>query len=492
MPPDESEGLGPALPLSKAIQLLIQFYRNSTFESITRLLRDLSKVSYPLRTYGLIRWVPALLCCMENTTTEPVRYCLYARKSSEAEERQALSIDSQLKEMLIIAQRDGLNVVDIYKESHSAKECGQRPVFNKLLIDIREGKFNGILVWHPDRLSRNAGDLGTIVDLLDQKKLVEIRTYSQRFTNNPNEKFLLMILGSQAKLENDNKSINVKRGLKTKCELGLWPSVAPTGYLNSKNKDQPGVVFVDPDRASTIKEVFSKVAYEGWSGRKVYRWLKDIKFVSRNGKPLTLSNIYVILNNHFYHGTFEYPRGSGRWFQGKHIPLISRDLFDQVQKQLHLQIKAKNRNKEFAFTRLLSCGACGSGITAQEKFKTLKDGSVAKYIYYGCTRSRDINCKEGYVEERILISQLLELIDQIDLDKLGVRQKLEKEIERHKKFHSQIMGIKEQNYEAKDIDIRNYAKYMLNEGSIFEKRDLLMCLKTKLLLKEKRLLISFD
>lgn len=68
---------------------------------------------------------------------EPIRYCLCARKSSEAEEKQALSIDSQVKEMLTLAQRDGLNVVDMYRESHSAKDAGQRPVFNQLLLDIR-------------------------------------------------------------------------------------------------------------------------------------------------------------------------------------------------------------------------------------------------------------------------------------------------------------------------------------------------------------------
>lgn len=153
-----------------------------------------------------------------------LKYCLYARKSSEAEEKQALSVDSQVKEMLSIATKNGIDVVEVYRESHSAKDCGTRPVFNELLNDIRIGKFNAILVWHPDRLSRNAGDLGALVDLLDQKKLIEIRTYSQRFTNNPNEKFLLMILGSQAKLENDNKGINVKRGLRTRVEMGLWPS----------------------------------------------------------------------------------------------------------------------------------------------------------------------------------------------------------------------------------------------------------------------------
>lgn len=198
----------------------------------------------------------------------------------------------------------------------------------------------------------------------------------------------------------------------------------------------------------------------------------------------------LLLNNHFYYGSFEYPKASGRWFEGKHIPLISKQLFEDVQKQLHLQIKAKNRNKEFAFTRLLSCGACSSGVTAQEKFKNLKDGSVAKYIYYGCTRSRDINCKEGYIEEKVLISELLKIIDKIDLDRSGIKKKLEAEIERHKKFHSGIMGKSDENYSAKDADIRNYAKYLLTEGSIFEKRDLLVCLKSKIEIRNKSLYLK--
>ncbi len=157
-----------------------------------------------------------------------VKYCLYARKSTESEERQVLSIDSQIKEMLSIAERENLNIIDIRRESLSAKDSGQRPVFKELLEDIKRGRFNGILTWAPDRLSRNGGDLGSIVDLMDQKLLVEIRTHVQVFTNSPNEKFLLMILGSQAKLENDNRGINVKRGLRMKCEMGLWPTCAPT------------------------------------------------------------------------------------------------------------------------------------------------------------------------------------------------------------------------------------------------------------------------
>jgi DNA invertase Pin-like site-specific DNA recombinase len=155
--------------------------------------------------------------------------------------------------MLQLADREGLEIVVIKRELHSAKETGKRPIFNEIVDEIRQGKFNGILTWAADRISRNAGDLGRIVDLIDAKLLVEVRTFSQTFTNNPNEKFLLMILGSQAKLENDNRAINVKRGLRTRCEMGLRPGVAPTGYLNSKNVDKRCHVIIDPERGPIIK-----------------------------------------------------------------------------------------------------------------------------------------------------------------------------------------------------------------------------------------------
>jgi len=152
-------------------------------------------------------------------TETRIKYVLYARKSTESDEQQALSIDSQVKEMTAIAERLKLNVVAIKRESHSAKASGQRPVFKELLEEINKGIYNGILTWAPDRLSRNAGDLGTVVDLMDEKKLIHIQTFGQTFSNSPNEKFLLMILCSQAKLENDNKSINVKRGLRARVEM---------------------------------------------------------------------------------------------------------------------------------------------------------------------------------------------------------------------------------------------------------------------------------
>lgn len=424
---------------------------------------------------------------MAEVINEPLKYCLYARKSTEQDERQALSIDSQIKEMLELASRDGLNIAEIRKESHSAKASGARPVFNELITDLRSGKFNAILTWAPDRLSRNAGDLGSLVDLMDQKLLHEIRTQGQKFGNNPNEKFLLMILCSQAKLENDNKSINVKRGLRAKLELGLWPGTPPTGYLSEYRTDRKGHILTDPQRAPIIKKMFEKVANEQWSGRDVHNWLKqDLNFTTKGGKHLSLSNIYIILKNTFYYGVVQYPEGSGKWYTGKHETIITKELYDKVQERLTRDKIVRGASKEFAFTKLMTCGLCGSGVSAEEKQKTLKDGSVTTYIYYGCSRARDLTCKCGYLREENLVDQLAEIIDQIDINELGMRAKLEEEIKRLQFLQSSVLGTTpEKNPKLKEIDVRAYAKHLIKHGTIMDKRELLGCLKSKLTLANK-------
>jgi site-specific DNA recombinase len=417
---------------------------------------------------------------------EKLKYVLYARKSTESEERQVLSIDSQVKEMLQMAEREELDVVEIRRESHSAKDTGQRPVYNEIIKDIRAGKFNAILTWAPDRLSRNAGDLGAVVDLMDQKLLLAIRTHGQNFTNSPNEKFLLMILGSTAKLENDHRGENVRRGLRARVEMGLWPAVAPLGYLNQYRTDKKCQVVIDKARAPIIIQMFEKVAYEQWSGRRIYNWLKhDLNFKTRGNKTQTLGGVYRILSNTFYYGMYEYPRNTGRWHEGKHKPIITQELFEKAQAQLQRD-RIVRENKEFAFTKLLSCGFCGSGVSAQDKYKKLKNGTTAKYIYYGCTRAKDRDCKNGYIREDELIQKMLGVIDQVDVNELGVRVKFEEEVKRFNRFQQAMLG-RDQEVEPENIELnmRTYAKYVLTHGAITEKRGLLGSLKSKLIYTNK-------
>ncbi len=419
---------------------------------------------------------------------KPLRYCLYARKSTEGDEKQALSIDSQIKEMNQIAEREKLTVVEVRKESHSAKESGARPIFEEIVKDIDEGLFDAIITWAPDRLSRNAGDLGKLVDRMDQKKLIQIKTFGQTFTNSPSDKFLLMILCSQAKLENDNKSINVKRGMRTRCEMGLWPAQPPTGYRKVNDRTAKCEVEIDPERSDVIRSIFEKIAYEGWSVSRVHAWLRhEISFKTHRGYYLSLGNVFKIIDNTFYYGRFEFPKGNGTWYDGKHKPLISKELFDETRKSIKSQV-IKSQGKEFAFTRLMKCGLCDSGITADEKFKKIKAGGVNRYVYYRCTKSKDRTCNNPAVNETDLIEALLNMLDVLKLDQVKLTTKLNLEIQKFKKLQAMFLGRKKTD-SIESIDLKDYAKFVLKEGTVLEQRSVLECISSELTLKNKRVII---
>jgi DNA invertase Pin-like site-specific DNA recombinase len=429
------------------------------------------------------------------STPQPIRYCLYSRKSTEQDELQALSIESQVKEMLSMAERDGLLVTEIRRESHSAKASGQRPEFNRIIDDIRLKRFDGILAWAPDRLSRNAGDLDTIVDLMDQGVIREIRTNGSRFTNSPSDKFMLMMLCSQAKLENDNKSINIKRGLKAKVEMGYRPNMSPLGYLHDKNADKgTRRIFIDPLRAPIIREMFEKVGHQCWTGRQIKKWLDhDGVLRSRTGKKVALSSIYMILSNPFYTGRYEFPLKSGKWYKGKHDAIISQELFDRVQENLTLIPKGVHGSKEFSFARLFFCGACGASITAEEKIKKLRDGTIKRYVYHHCTRQLDRNCRETFLREEALIQQITQLVDKLNIDELGMTEMVKIEMEKLQRLLTVVSKLDSNQQNAfimPKLDVRACARLILQDGSKEDKRKLLEQLKSVIVIRGAKLIVE--
>jgi len=196
--------------------------------------------------------------------------------------------------------------------------------------------------------------------------------------------------------------------------------------------------------------------------------------------------VYRILDDHYYYGQFEYPVRSGKWYAGGYEPIITKELFLKAREHLDRDNIERHECKEFAFTKLMKCGHCGSGITADEKFKKLSDGSVKRYVYYGCTRSRNLNCKGGYLREEELVRQLSAILDKIDLDELGIQGQFKEEVERYYKFSKGVLGIQLNQFEKqKEIDLRNYAKYILKEGVIQEQHNLLSNLKSRLVMRDK-------
>jgi len=126
---------------------------------------------------------------------------------------------------------------------------------------------------------------------------------------------------------------------------------------------------------------------------------------------------------------------------------------------------------------------------AEEKRKTLKDGSIKTYIYYVCCDSKTHDCHEPSIREDVLLEQLLALIDTIDLDKVGMKKKLQEEVSRYERFSSGILG-QTMGMKVPKVDVRTYAKYLLKDGKTEEKRELLNCLRNKITLKDGKVTLQ--
>ena len=354
---------------------------------------------------------------MKKDTSSEIKYIAYSRKSTEGEDRQVLSLDDQKREIEDGIRRDHLNVVESYLgtgkgESFSAHKRG-RPIFNRVMQHIESGKANGLLVWHPNRIARNAYDGGLVITLMDEGKLLEIRTPHRTYRNTPDDKFFLQLEFGMAKKSSDDSGVAVKRGLKTKIEMGWYPSRAPLGYLNTISKDRGSNEIVkDPERFEVVKRMWAMMLTGNYTPPGILKIVNDDwKFKTRAkrktpGKPLSRSTIYEIFTNPFYYGFFEYGKPVKQLYKGTHEAMITGEEFDRVQKLLGRDGRPRPQTHRFAFTGLMRCGNCGGMITAEEKLKRQLNGNVHHYVYYRCAKRKDESCPEKMVKLSDLMAQI--------------------------------------------------------------------------------------
>ena len=335
------------------------------------------------------------------------KYILYARKSTDVEDKQVLSIEAQLVELRAYAHNENLQIIDELVEKKSAKTPG-RPVFAELLKRIERGEANGIIAWHPDRLARNSVDGGQIVYLLDQTHLSNLKFPTFWFENTSQGKFMLSIAFGQSKYYVDNLSENTKRGLRQKVRRGEMPGRAPLGYINDMRTK---TVVVDKRRAPLVVEAFERYARGDQRLQDIANFLASNGIKTKGGRPLKKDQIAKMLTNPFYYGHFRY---AGEVFEGKHTPIVSKKLFDTVQTVFegrhHKRTTKTNEPKPLC--GLLRCGSCDMMITGENQTKRQKNGNVHHYVYYHCTKKcKNIpRCPEPHVRQELLDEQLSEML----------------------------------------------------------------------------------
>ena len=406
-----------------------------------------------------------------------IKYFLYARKSSEDEERQVMSIEAQLVELADYAKRENISVTETFTESKSAKQPG-RPVFNDMMAKVYASKEPvGIIAWHPDRLARNSVDGGQIIYSIDTKKVVALRFPTFWFEPTPQGLFMLQVAFGQSKYYSDNLSENVKRGIRQKLRRGEWPGKAPLGYVNNlKSHD----IEPDPMKAKIIAKAFVEYATGKHSLESLRQRLSYWGVVNRYGKPLSISTMQRMLTCKAYIGVI---KRAGESYAGGFPSIVSVATFEKVQQVLRNKSKPryKRQRHNFPFIGLFTCGECGSAITAQ-----YAKGNGGRYVYYRCTKKRG-NCSQSYLREDLLLAQLRQIISKVaicedwQIKMLSRIEKWQKETNQSSQTFAQNISDELEQVEKKlGVLVDSLLDGVIEKSVYLAKKDELICRKVEL------------
>jgi len=358
---------------------------------------------------------------------------LYVRVSSKEQEKEGFSIPAQKKLLHEYADSRGIRIVREFVDVETAKNSG-RTAFGEMLAYLRQHgqTVNIILVEKTDRLYRNLKDWVTLDELQMEIHLVKENVVISSESRST-EKFMHGIKVLMAKNYIDNLSEETRKGMTEKASQGIWPSCAPSGYLNALAENGKRGIVVDPHRGSIVTRCFELYSTGDYSLSQLAKWARTAGLTFRkSGRPLNKATIHVMLHNRIYTGDFDW---DGRTYKGSHKPLVSLELWERVQDILSGRFGNRHRvvKHDFPFTGLVRCGHCGCAMVAE-----LKKG---KYIYYHCTGQRG-RCIEPYVRQEVLEQHFANLLKGISLspEVLGwAKEALHESHAYEQSFHSEAV-----------------------------------------------------
>ncbi len=356
-----------------------------------------------------------------------MRAFLYCRKSSESEDRQVMSLDAQEAELLRVAERDGIEVVDVIRESMSAKAPG-RPLFIEMLRKIGEGSVDSILCWKLDRLARNPIDGGNISWLLQQNQLRSIVTHERTYLPSDNVLLMSVEFGMSNQYIRD-LSTNVKRGNREKLRRGEWPNRAPYGYRNDRNVKK---LVVHELEAQTVRDIFTK--YNAGT--------KSIKDIAKE-LGLYKSQVSKILERSMYCGIMI---SNGIEYKATYESIISKQTFDIAQDvKSNVRVSPlRPKSLFFPYRGFMNCAECGCRLTATKK--------KGRYDYYYCTNGKGICTQhKNYLSESKVLKLVVQVLTntQFDLETIEImyeaaKEKTENQLGDSEKFKADLVAEIEQ------------------------------------------------
>lgn len=426
-----------------------------------------------------------------NLDTSKLNYIIYCRKSSEGEDKQIQSLDTQLRELSEHAERNKLNIVKVISESKSAFKIG-REGFNEMTSLLKSGKANALLVIRGNRISRNAVDAGYIISLMDDKKLLYIRTpNSTCYTSSSTDKMMIALELIFSKKDSDDKGDMVKEGQKTKALKGIPHGLSSLGFLNDKTEDKGNRKWlVDEERLWKIEKLLKMFLTGTWSAGKLYRYaVNDLKLTTvvrkkSGGASIVMSRIYAILTDPIYAGFFYY--AGQRYELDKNLPrlitetehnkikqIISRRNIPKVQHHKTTYsgfIQSDTGNfmgqnvifqiicdckKKFAFRDKTHCPKCGIEIDQMEH------PTYLEYTHYYNVKKKKARMPYKSVSETLVTNKMVDFVlnnltfsnDLLEWSKKYIHELKDKEVS-ESVLRSKDIETRKQEYELKKSRLR--------------------------------------
>ncbi|MCM5673395.1 cassette chromosome recombinase CcrB [Staphylococcus hominis] len=364
------------------------------------------------------------------TQLKKKRIGLYARVSAEIQ-KNGYSIQGQLNQLKDYCQFQGYEVVNEYTDRGISGKTTQRPELQRMLKDANDGKLDCIMVYKTNRLARNTSDLLNIVEEL-YKINVEFFSLTEKIEiASSTGKLMLQILASFAEFERNVIVENVFNGQRQRAIEGYYQGNLPLGY--DKVPDSKKELMINQHEANIVKYIFESYA-KGHGYRKIANALNHKGYVTKKGKPFSISSITYIISNPFYIGKIQFAKYR-HWSDkrrkglneepiiadGKHAPIIDKALWDKVQfkrqeSRKKPQVHGKGTN---LLTGIVKCPSpkCGAAMAASNTTNTLKDGTKKRIRYYSCSNFRNkgskvcsANSVRADVLEKYVMDQILEII----------------------------------------------------------------------------------
>lgn len=379
---------------------------------------------------------------------------VFARVSSKRQKDEGVSLEVQMEKITNYCRDKRLKIIKEFCIDESSMR-GERKQYHQMLdlAQSCEGKV-AIVVNYVDRLQRSSDD-SYLINKLRKEGKIEVHFINENLIIHKDSKSSDLTFWSihvlMANAQVNNMTDKVKDSQAKNWAAGKWQGAAPLGYLNRRDEDNKAFIIMDPIRAPIIKRLYQEFATGLHTVTSIWRLSKELglysKMKKKKGCLVTRNTVYEALTNPFYYGEMCV---KGELIPHIYEPLVSKELFDQVQ-ELFIKNGTHNRcnikeytNSCYTFKRIIHCKECGGLITPEKKTKK----SGREYVYLRCGHSGKV-CHQGIVNEQVIIEQLKkEVLNKLTLP-LSLQEVLKKQLLKNLNDTSQFNAIFKANITSK-------------------------------------------